>query len=100
MDLITNIRNLRIRYQQWNFGRKYKAGDKVDLERQLKAMQKARKLSEKRKCRLWVIRLFPGKFRICTKADVKGVLRNNGISTTINLYQLNEVIVFISKYNR
>jgi hypothetical protein len=89
-----------IEFQKWNFRRKYASGDKVDIDRQLKAVEKARKLSEKRKCRLWVVRLYPGKYRICSKADVKGILRNNGIRTTVNLYTLNEVIVHITKYGK
>lgn len=100
MKLFRYVSDLRITYQQWRFGRKYKSGDKVDLENQLKAVEKARKLSEKRNCRLWVIRIFPGKYRICSKADVKAVFRNNGISTSINLFTLNQVIVHITKYGK
>ena len=76
---------------------KYKSGERVDLERSLKAIEKADKLSKKRKCKLWVIRIMPGKFRICCKADVKHILRVYGMKAQINMYELGDVIVHITK---
>jgi len=91
------IQYIRIEFERWRFRRKYKSGDKVDLENQLKAVEKARALSSKRKCRLWVVRLWPGKYRIYSKGDVKAVLKNLGLKHQVDMYQLNEVVVHITK---
>jgi hypothetical protein len=72
------------------------SGGKADLENQLKAIEKAKKLSSKRKSRLWVIRLLPGKYRICSKGDLKSILRNLGMKQEINIYQVSDPIVYIT----
>jgi hypothetical protein len=97
------LTNIKIDFQRWNYRRKYKSCNKVDLENQLKAIEKAEKLSKKRKCRLWVIRLMPGIYKIYSKGDLKGIIRRlklNKLSKAnneINIYQLSEVIVHITK---
>ena len=90
-------KDTKIEYQRWRFRTKFKSGEKVDLENQLRVIEKANKLSVKRKCRLWVIRIMPGKFRICTKGDLKAILRSCGIAHPINMYQLGNEIVHITK---
>jgi len=97
MKLPRIINNLKIEIQRWNFRRKYKAGDKVDIQNQLKAVAKAEKLSQKRKCRLWVVRLMPGKYKIYSKGDVKAVLRRLGLKGKINLFENSDVVVHITK---
>ena len=91
------INNLKIEIQRWRFRRKYTAGAKVDIENQLKAVEKAEKLSKQRKCRLWVVRLMPGKYQIYSKGDVKSVLRRMGLKGKINLFENSDVVVHITK---
>lgn len=91
------FKKIRIDLQRWNFRRKFNSGAKIDIEKQTKAIQKAEELSEKRKCRLWVVRILPGKYKICTKADLKAILRSIGMTQKVNIYQLGEYIVHITK---
>jgi hypothetical protein len=97
MNLLKKLRDIKIKIQMWNFRRKYKSGAKIDLEMQLKAIQKADILSQKRKCRLWVLRIMPGKYRIGTKADIKVILRSIGMHHTIDMYKIGNEIVHITK---
>lgn len=97
MSLFTYIRDKRIDFQRWNFRRKKNKGEKIDVKNQLTAIDKAQKLSIKRKCRLWVVRIRPGKYRIYTKSDVKAVLRKLGLKGRIDLFSLNDSVVFITK---
>lgn len=94
MKLLTN---LKIEIQRWIFRRKQKHGSEIDIQRQLKAIKKAEKLSEKRKCRLWVVRIEPGKYRIYSKGDVKAVLRRIGLKGQINMFEINGSVVHITK---
>lgn len=89
--------NLKISIQQWDLKRKFAAGDKVDIQNQLKAIEKAEKLSKKRKCRLWVVRLMPGKYRIYSKGDVKSALRRLGLKGRVDLFEISGVVVHITK---
>jgi len=93
----TYYRDIKINIQRWQFRRKYKSGEKVDLEKQLQAIEKATALAKKRNCKLWVIRVFPGKYRIYSKGDVKQVFRNLGIKNQVDMYQLSDVVVYITK---
>lgn len=97
IDIKKQIQNIRINIQRWVFRMKYKSGSRKDLEKSLKAIEKAERLSKKRKVRLWVIRLMPGKFRICCKADVKHILRVYGMKAQVDMYKLSDVIVHITK---
>jgi hypothetical protein len=97
MKLPRFIDNLKIEIQRWNFRRKYKAGDKVDIKNQLKAVAKAEKLSKQRKCRLWVVRLMPGKYRIYSKGDVKAVLRRMGLKGSVDIFSNSDIVVHITK---
>ncbi|GEM_PF-5283870 len=92
-----SVQNIRINIERWIFRMKYKSGERVDLERSLKAIERAEKLSRIRKCRLWVIRLMPGKFKICTKGSVKHILKLYGMKSQINMYEVGDVIVHITK---
>lgn len=94
MKLLTN---LKIDIQRWIYRRKAKHGDKIDIQRQLKAIKKAERLSEKRKCRLWVVRIVPGKYRIYSKGDVKAVLRRIGLKGRIDMFSINGSVVHITK---
>lgn len=91
------LTNLKINIQRWNYRRKYKSGEKVDLEQQVKAIQKADALSKKRKCRLWVLRIRPGKFQVCTKGDLKATLKVYGLRYRYNIYEIGDPIVHITK---
>ena len=97
IEIKRTLQNIRINFQRWQFRRKYKSGSRVDLERQLKAIEKANLLSKKRKCRLWVIREMPGRFKICSKGDVKHILKIFGKKSQVNMYELGDVIVHITK---
>lgn len=91
------LKNLKIEVQRWNYRRKFNSGAKIDLDAQVKAIEKAEALSKKRKCRLWVVRIMPGKFKIYTKADVKAVLRRIGMKSQVDLYDIGEYVVHITK---
>jgi hypothetical protein len=91
------IENIKIDFQRWNYRRMYKAGEKVDIEKQLKAVEKADKLSKKRKCKLWVVRLMPGRYKIYSKGDVKSVLRKMGLKGRIDIFQNSDVVVHITR---
>lgn len=91
------LTNIKIEFQRWKFRRKYKKGSKVDVDNQLKAIEKAEKLSKKRKCRLWVVRISPGKFRVYSKGDVKAILRKVGLKGRINMFEINDSVVHITK---
>lgn len=97
LKLPTFLDNLKIDIERWNFRRKYKSGTKVDLSNQLKAIEKAEKLSKKRKCRLWVVRIMPGEYIIRSKGDIKAILRRIGMKGRIDLFQINESVVHITK---
>jgi hypothetical protein len=88
---------IKIDIQRWNFRRKRKHEDKVDVVRQLEAIEKAEKLSQKRKSRLWVIRVEPGKYVIRSKSDVKAILRRLGLKGRIDLFSINDTVVHITK---
>ena len=94
MKLLTN---LKIDFQRWMYRRKHKSGTKVDLKNQLKAIEKAETLSKKRKCRLWVIRIMPGEYVIRSKGDVKAMLRRVGLKGRIDLFQISDSVVHITK---
>lgn len=97
LKLKTFFTNIIIDIQRWNYRRKYKRGDKIDVENQLKAIEKAVALSKKRKCRLWVVRIMPGKYVIRTKGDVKAILRRIGMKGRIDLFQISDSVVHITK---
>lgn len=97
LNLKRTLQNIRIEFQRWRFRRSYNSGSKIDIEKQTKAIEKATRLSQKRKVRLWVIRLMPGKFRICSKGDVKYLLKTYGMKAQVNMYELGDVIVHITK---
>jgi hypothetical protein len=97
MKLLKKRRDIKINIQRWNFRRKYKSGEKVDLERQMKAIAKAEKLCIKGKVRLWVIRVMPGRYFVRTKGDTKLLLKAYGYKHIVDMYQLNDVIVHITK---
>lgn len=97
LKLPTFLTNLKIEIQRWIYRRKYKSGSKVDLEKQLIAVERAEKLSKKRKCRLWVVRVRPGKYIIRSKSDVKAILRSIGLKGQINMFEVNESVVHITK---
>lgn len=97
IELPKRIKNLRREFQRWNFRRIYESGKKVDCKNQLKAIAKAEKLSKRRKCRLWVIREMPGKYWIYSKGDVKAVLRRLGLKGRIDLFELSDTVVHITK---
>lgn len=91
------IENIKIDIQRWNYRRKYKSGTKVDLQNQLKAIEKAEALSKKRKQRLWVVRVMPGEYVIRSKGDVKAILRRIGMKGQINMFEINGSVVHITK---
>jgi hypothetical protein len=91
------FKNIKIELQRWNFRRKRKHEDKIDLVRQLEAIEKAEKLSQKRKARLWVIRVNPGEYVIRSKGDVKAILRRLGLKGRIDLFSINDTVVHITK---
>ena len=100
MDLIKQIQTLKIKYQQWIFNNRYKSGSKIDLEKQLQAIEKANKLTLKKKCQLWVLRVRPGRYKICTKADAKAILRTYGLEAKVDLFQLGGIVVHRTKNPR
>jgi hypothetical protein len=91
------IKDLIIEFQRWNFRRKVQAGAKIDAQNQIKAIEKAEKLSHEKRHKLWVIRVEPGKYVIRTKGDVKAILRRLGMKGRIDIFNENEVIVHITK---
>jgi hypothetical protein len=91
------IENIKIDIERWNYRRKFKSGTKVDLEKQLKAIEKAEILSKKRKIRLWVVRLMPGEYKVLAKGELKGALNILGLKHRLDIHQLNDVIVHITK---
>lgn len=95
--MIKKLQNIKISLQQWNYKRLYKKGMKVDIENQLKAVNKAEKLSKKRKCKLWVVRLMPGRYKIYSKGDVKSTLRKLGLKGRVDIFQNSDVVVHITK---
>jgi hypothetical protein len=95
--IIERANNLKIDIQRWNYRRKQRKGNKVDAENQLKTIKKAERLSKERKCRLWVVRIEPGKYKIYTKGDVKAVLRKLGMKGRIDLFSINGSVVHITK---
>jgi hypothetical protein len=97
MKLFKKLRDIKINIQRWNFRRKYKSGEKIDLDRQMKAIAKAEALCMQRKCRLWVIRVMPGKYMVRSKGDVKSLLKAYGIRQSVDMFQLSDVIVHITK---
>ena len=98
MNKITRrIQNIKIDFQRWIFNMRYKSGSRRDLEAQLKAIQKATKLQKKRGIRLWVVRIFPGKYGIYPKGEVKSVLKRIGLTGRINMFQQDDFIVHITK---
>jgi hypothetical protein len=97
MKLPKKLRDIKIKIQMWNFRRKYKSGEKVDLDKQIAAIKKAEALCIRRKCRLWVIRVMPGKYLIRSKGDVKSLLKAYGLRSTVDMFQLSDVIVHITK---
>jgi len=97
IDIKKAFQDIRINIQRWRFRRNYKSGSRVDFEKHLKAIEKADLLSKKRKCRLWVIRLMPGKFKIATKGDAKYILKTYGMKSRVNMFELSDIIVHITK---
>jgi uncharacterized Fe-S cluster-containing radical SAM superfamily protein len=95
--LVEKYNNLVIEFQRWNYRRKHKAESKKDIDAQLKAIEKAERLSKERRCRLWVVRLSPGTYRIYSKGDVKAVLRRIGLKGQIDLFSINGSVVHITK---
>ena len=91
------LTNIKIEIQRWNYRRKQNIARKKDAPKQLEAIAKAEKLSKERKCRLWVVRIQPCKYRIYTKGDVKAVLRRLGIKGRIDLFSINDSVVHITK---
>ena len=88
---------LRVDIERWNYRRQRKHEDKIDIDAQLKAIARAEKLTVKRKCRLWVVRIKPGAYRIHSKGDVKAVLRRLGLKGQIDLFNINGTVVHITK---
>lgn len=95
--MIKWLRNIRIDIERWNYRRQIRRGEKKDAEIQLQVIEKAERLSKQNKCRLWVVRIAPGKFKIYTKADVKAVLRRLGLKGRIDLFSVNGTVVHITK---
>jgi len=91
------IRDIKIEIQRWWFRKKYKSGAKKDLEEQTKAIDKAITLSQKRRCRLWVIRVRPGKYVIRSKGDVKTIFKTLGVKGKVDLFQLSDTVVHVTK---
>ena len=91
------LTNLKIEIQRWIYRRKQKHGSEIYIQRQLKAIKKAERLSKKRKCLLWVVRIEPGKYRIYSKSDVKAVLRRIGMKGQIDMFSINGFVVYITK---
>jgi hypothetical protein len=94
MKILTNI---KINIQRWLFRRRHAHESKADIEAQLKAVEKAERLSKERKCRLWVVRINPGKYRIYSKGDVKAVLRRIGLKGQIDMFTISNSVVHITK---
>jgi hypothetical protein len=97
MNLFKFTKDIKRNIQRWNFKRKYKNGIKVDLDKLTQAIEKAELLSKKRKCRLWVIRVMPGHYAIKAKGDVKAAFRAYKIMDQVNMFELGDVVVHITK---
>jgi hypothetical protein len=91
------LTNKIIEIQRWNYRRKLNAGKKTDAKNQLRAINKAEKLSKIEKQRLWVVRVSPGNYIIRTKADVKAILRSIGLKGQIDIFSVNDSVVHITK---
>jgi hypothetical protein len=91
------IKSIIIDIQRWSYRRRQKRGSMTDAENQLKTIAKAERLSKKRKCRLWVVRIEAGRYKIYTKADVKAVLRRIGIKGNVDIFSINGSVVHITK---
>lgn len=87
----------RINLERWIYRRKRRHEDSIDIDRQLAAISKANKLAKKRKCKLWVIRIKPGSYRIYSKGDVKAVLRALGMKGRVDMFSINGTVVYITK---
>lgn len=96
---MATLTDVKINWQRWLHRLRRARFEKVDAKRQLRFIEKAEKLSKRRKCRLWVVRMSPGNYRIYTKGDVKAVLRKIGLKGRINLFTINGTVVHITKYN-
>jgi hypothetical protein len=91
------IFKVKIDLERWSYRRRKAREEKADIANQLKAVQKADKLSLQRKCRLWVIRIKPGTYRIYSKGDVKAVLRRYGLKGPVDFFSINSTVVYITK---
>jgi hypothetical protein len=96
---MTWINNIRIEIERLRYRRSKARKESRDISRQLKYIAKADKLSLKRKCRLWVVRIEPGRYRIYSKSDIKAVLRRLGLKGRIDLFSVNGTVVHITKYH-
>lgn len=85
--------NIKIDIQRWFFRRKI-SRDAVVMK---KVIEKANRISERTKKRLWVFKIDACDYRIYTKAEMKGALRSLHLQTRINMYQTNEYIIHITK---
>lgn len=94
MNLLTN---LKIDYQRWMFRRKQSHNKENDIKLRLKAIEKANKMSERSKKRLWVLKMDICDYRIFTKTEIKSAMRRFNQIMRINYYQTNEYIVHITK---
>ena len=91
------VTNIKIDIERWLYRRRKARQESRDITQQLKHIAKADKLSFKKKCRLWVVRIEPGRYRIYSKADVKAVLRRLGLKGRIDLFSVNGTVVHITK---
>jgi len=91
------FKKVKIEIERWKFRRDFNKGQKRDAEQQLRVIEKAERLSKERKCRLWVVRVEPGKYVIRTKADVKAILRRIGIKGYVDVFTPSDTIVHITK---
>lgn len=68
-----------------------------DEKRKLRAVKRAVVLSERCKTRLWVLKIRPGKYRICLKSEVKDIIRANHLATRVNIFTVGGPIIHITK---
>lgn len=90
------IRDIKIEIQRWMFRRKQKKAKAHDYDKMAAAILKAKRISERSKVRLWVVKLSYADYVILTKGQLKAFLRKLGIASKINIYQTNEYVVYIT----
>lgn len=91
------IRNLKIEIERWQYRRKQRKAHKLDADSKAKAIIKANLMTEKTNKRFWVIRHGDSNYGIYSKCEVKGILRSLHLSQLINMYQVNQHIIHITR---